>query len=505
MDRGWFFAAGAVAKLSATGFYSKIRDKQFQRTGKTAFPGMLFNSFEYLAVFLPSVFFLFLLASLTGRATLARLMLVLASLFFYAYWKLGYLPLLLASIAVNYSIGSFLRRDDGSSLRKPVMLMGVAFNLGLLGYYKYADFLVLNINTLAGTDLALSHLLLPLAISFYTFQQIAFLVDAYRGQVAAPGFLNYCLFVCFFPQLIAGPIVHHSRVVPQFNRDDFLRIDLDNLRVGLFLIAIGFFKKTVLADALVPLVGTGFASAASLPPHEVALVVLAYTFQLYFDFSGYTDMAMGAARCFNIRLPLNFNSPYRSRNIREFWRRWHITLNDFMTRYVYGPLRGQARSGNRPLVAIFITFVLVGVWHGAGWNFVLFGILHAVAVLFVTVMHGRMEFLGERPAIAITFLFFVLSLVLFRSADADAAFAMYRALFDFGYYSGEAAASALSISALDLVLIAGSALLCFGARNSNELSADASLQSRMLPLTLTLFVLALSINTSSSEFIYFNF
>ncbi|MEM0955559.1 MAG: MBOAT family protein, partial [Pseudomonadota bacterium] len=179
---------------------------------------MLFNSFEYLAVFLPAVFLLFLLASLTGRATLARLMLVLASLFFYAYWKLGYLPLLLGSIAVNYSIGSYLRENHQSRVKKPVMLLGVALNLGLLGYYKYADFLAFNINALTGSDLALSHLLLPLAISFYTFQQIAFLVDAYRGRVAAPGFLNYCLFVCFFPQLIAGPIVHHAKVVPQFNR-----------------------------------------------------------------------------------------------------------------------------------------------------------------------------------------------------------------------------------------------------------------------------------------------
>ena len=493
--------------MSDTGFYSKIRDKQFQRIGKSAFPGMLFNSFEYLAVFLPSVFLLFLLASLTGRATLARLMLVLASLFFYAYWKLGYLPLLLASIAVNYGVGAFLRRRDESPLRKLALWVGVAFNLGLLAYYKYADFLVVNVNAVAGTELALSYLLLPLAISFYTFQQIAFLVDAYRGQVAAPGFLNYCLFVCFFPQLIAGPIVHHSKMVPQFNRDDFLRIDPANLRVGLFLIAIGFFKKTVLADALVPLVGSGFATAASLPPHEVALVVLAYTFQLYFDFSGYTDMAMGAARCFNIRLPLNFNSPYRSRNIREFWRRWHITLNDFMTRYVYGPLRGRARQGARPLAAVFVTFVLVGIWHGAGWNFVLFGILHGLAVLFVTVMHGRLDFLHERLAIGITFLFFVLSLVLFRSADADAAFAMYRALFDLAHYYGEgaAAASALAVSGLDIALVAGCALLCFLARNSNELSADEQLQSRMWPLTLTLFVIALSINTSSSEFIYFNF
>ncbi|MEM0955969.1 MAG: MBOAT family O-acyltransferase, partial [Pseudomonadota bacterium] len=438
----------------------------------------------------------------------ARLMLVLASLFFYAYWKLGYLPLLLGSIAVNYSIGSYLRGNHQSRVKKPVMLLGVTFNLGLLGYYKYADFLVFNINALTDSDLALSHLLLPLAISFYTFQQIAFLVDAYRDRVAAPGFLNYCLFVCFFPQLIAGPIVHHAKVVPQFNRDEFLRVDIDNLRVGAFLIAVGFFKKTVLADALVPLVGTGFASAASLPPHEVALVALAYTFQLYFDFSGYTDMAMGAARCFNIRLPLNFNSPYRSRNIREFWRRWHITLNDFMTRYVYGPLRGDARTGSRPLVAIFITFVLVGIWHGAGWNFVLFGVLHAVAVVFVTVMAGRFDFLSEHIAVAATFLFFVLSLVLFRSVDADAAFAMYRALFDLGYYFGNSAtdtSSVLDITLLDLSVVAACALLCFAARNSNELSADARLQSRMLPLTLALFVIALSINTSSSEFIYFNF
>jgi D-alanyl-lipoteichoic acid acyltransferase DltB (MBOAT superfamily) len=467
---------------------------------------MLFNSFEYLAVFLPAVLLLFFLASALQQNLLARLVLVLASLFFYAYWKLGYLPLLLASMVVNYSIGEYLRGFAGARRRYLALLLGLCFNLGLLGYYKYFDFLIFNVNHLAGTDFSLGYLLLPLAISFYTFQQIAYLVDSYRRRVAAPGLLNYCLFVCFFPQLIAGPIVHHSKVVPQFNSDDFLRLDLENLRVGLFYIALGFFKKTVLADALVPVVGSGFANASSLAPHEVAFVTLAYTFQLYFDFSGYTDMAMGAARCFNIRLPLNFNSPYRSRNIREFWRRWHITLNDFMTRYVYGPLRGRAREGWRPLLAIFLTFVLVGVWHGAGWNFVLFGIAHALAVLFVTVTAGRFDWLPAPVAIALTFAFFVLSLVLFRSADAEAAFAMYSALFDFAHYAEHgSASSAVAIEVTDVALVLLSTLICFAARNSNDLAGDDGLKPRMLPLSAAVFILALSINTSSSEFIYFNF
>ncbi|MEP5765015.1 MAG: MBOAT family O-acyltransferase [Halieaceae bacterium] len=467
---------------------------------------MLFNSFEYLAVFLPGVFLLFYLLARLERATAARLLLLFASLYFYAYWKIGYLPLLLTSMLVNYSIGELLRRPGVSRMRYALLSVGVCFNLGLLGYYKYFDFLVSNLNSVTELAIPQAHLLLPLAISFYTFQQIAYLVDSYRRHVAAPGLLNYCLFVSFFPQLIAGPIVHHSKLVPQFSRESFGRIEWDNVRIGLFLIALGLFKKTVLADALVPLVQSGFAASANLPPHEAAFITLAYSFQLYFDFSGYTDMALGAARLFNVRLPLNFNSPYKAHNIRDFWRRWHITLNDFMTRYVYGPLRGRVRTGLRPLVAIFLTFVLVGVWHGAGWNFVLFGILHGVAVLFVTIMAGRMQWLPRKFSILLTFGFFLFSLVLFRSVDADAAFAMYRSLLDWRYYfSPTLPGAAIEASLLDYGLVAFCAILCFGMRNSNQLAADTRVQQRMLPIALAIFILALSVNTETSEFIYFNF
>ncbi|MEM9253821.1 MAG: MBOAT family O-acyltransferase [Pseudomonadota bacterium] len=312
--------------------------------------------------------------------------LVLGSLFFYGYWKPEYLLLILFSIGFNYFVGRLLS-SDGPGRSKVVLVFGVAVNLGLLGYFKYANFFIENVNAALGTHWDVGTIFLPLAISFFTFQQISYLVDAWQGKTREYNFLHYCLFVCFFPQLIAGPIVHHKEVIPQFMNPDNLSPRWSNFAVGLSIFAIGLFKKTVIADSL---------SAFVIPVYDAGPDVqvdffrawgstLAYTFQLYFDFSGYSDMAIGAARMFGVRLPLNFFSPYKSTSIIEFWRRWHITLSRFLRDYLYISLGGNRKGKIRRYVNLFLTMLLGGLWHGAGWPFLVWGGLHGS---YLMVNHG---------------------------------------------------------------------------------------------------------------------
>lgn len=259
--------------------------------------------------------------------------------------------------------------------------MGISVNLGLLGYFKYSDFFIENFNLLTDASMPLLQLTLPLAISFFTFQQIAYLVDSYRGKTAEYDFLNYAVFVTFFPQLIAGPIVHHSEMMPQFaSRWNWVK-KYKNVAMGLFIFSIGLFKKVVIADSFAVWATTGFDHAPVLTLFEAWATSLSYTFQLYFDFSGYTDMAIGAALFFNIKLPINFNSPYKALDIQDFWRRWHMTLSRFLKDYVYIPLGGNRKGDLSTYTNLLITFIIAGIWHGAGWTFVFWGLLHGLALV----------------------------------------------------------------------------------------------------------------------------
>ena len=271
------------------------------------------------------------------------------------------------------------------SRAKAILVAGIAANLGLLGYYKYANFFVDNLNALLGNNLILETIILPLAISFFTFQQIAYLVDAYRGETHEYSFLHYALFVTFFPQLIAGPIVHHHEMLPRFARSTIYRLKAEHLAVGLTIFTLGLFKKVVLADGVAVYATPVFNAAeagTALTFFEAWGGALAYTFQLYFDFSGYSDMAIGLARMFGIRLPLNFNSPYKATSIIDFWRRWHITLSRFLRDYLYIPLGGSRKGEARRLTNLLITMLLGGLWHGAGWTFVLWGGMHGCYLVF---------------------------------------------------------------------------------------------------------------------------
>lgn len=382
---------------------------------------MLFNSYPFIFGFLPITLIVFFALTKFRLPELARVWLVIASLFFYSYWNVAYFPLLLVSLGVNYLIGQqFGRTQPGSPKAKLILWLGLSLNLGLLAYYKYANFLIssLPIPPLAAfldRHLHPDEIILPLAISFYTFQQIAYLVDAYRGQTKEYSFLNYCLFVTFFPQLIAGPIVHHADIIPQFHKLRNFLLSHKNIALGVCLFIFGLSKKTLIADSLSPWVAGVFNNASEVNFFEAWVGALSYTFQLYFDFSGYSDMAIGLGLLFNIHLPFNFNSPYKSTSIIEFWRRWHITLSNFLRDYLYIPLGGNRYGEVRRSTNLFITMLLGGLWHGAGWTYVVWGGFHGGLLI---INHGWRKLKISLPSVlawALTLFAVLVGWVVFRS------------------------------------------------------------------------------------------
>ncbi len=396
---------------------------------------MLFNSFEFLFLFLPvSVLGFFVLGSRSSyRGAVAWL--VAASFFFYGWWNPRYLALIGFSIVFNYALGLCLakvRLRRPAALAAGVLGFGVLFNLGLIGYFKYTNFLVDSLNLVFAAGWHVDDIILPIGISFFTFQQITYLVDARRGETEEHGFLEYCLFVLFFPQLIAGPIVHHKEMLPQFARTETYRPRMENLAVGGTIFCVGLFKKVVIADNLGAIATPVFAAAEygeSLDFFQSWRGTIAYTLQLYFDFSGYSDMAIGLGRLFGIRLPINFNSPYKADNIIDFWRRWHMTLSRFLKDYVYIPLGGSRRGPARRYANLMLTMLIGGLWHGAGWTFVFWGGLHG---LYLVVNH-LWRWLVPRPgtrwwsrggARLLTFFSVALAWVFFRAESFDGALAV---------------------------------------------------------------------------------
>lgn len=402
---------------------------------------MLFNSYIFIFAFLPVTLFGFYLLGGRGRHNAALSWLVLASFFFYGWWKPVYLLFIIASIVFNYLWGIALEKALALR-RKQLFIFGIVVNLGFLGYFKYANFFVANLNLLLDSSFHLETVFLPLAISFFTFTQIVYLVDAYEGKAREHDFQQYCLFVVFFPHLIAGPIVHHKELMPQFVKNIAYKLDYEHLAVGITVFVLGLFKKVVLADNIAVYATPVFNAAeqgVALTFFEAWCGALAYTFQLYFDFSGYSDMAIGLARMFGIYLPLNFNSPYKARNIIEFWQRWHITLSRFLRDYVYIPLGGNRKGEARRYVNLMLTMLLGGFWHGAGWAFIAWGALHGAYLIVNHAWHGLQRKLnydlnshtviGDMCARSLTFLAVVVGWVYFRAASFDGANNILSAMF----------------------------------------------------------------------------
>ena len=394
---------------------------------------MLFNSYIFIFFFLPLSFFVYFYLNKLRLTKVSKIFLVCASLFFYSWWNLDYLPLIIGSIFFNYLISKLLINNNYRSKipKKIYLVFGIFANIMLLGYFKYADFFIENCNFFFTTNFQALNLLLPLAISFFTFQQIGYLVDSYNREINENDFLNYSLFVSFFPQLIAGPIVHHKEMMPQFANIRNKIINYKNISIGLFIFVIGLFKKVVIADTFSFWVSAGFDSAINLNFFEAWLTSLSYSCQLYFDFSGYVDMAIGAALLFNIKLPINFNSPYKSTNIQDFWRRWHITLSRFLKEYIYLPLGGNKRSELRACLNLMATFIIGGFWHGAGWLFIFWGFLHGFALIVLKFWKQLNLEIWSWVSIFITFNFVNFTWIFFRATKWSDALKVVKGMLSF--------------------------------------------------------------------------
>jgi alginate O-acetyltransferase complex protein AlgI len=444
---------------------------------------MLFNSFEFIFLFLPGALALYFLAGRYLGRGVATVTLSLCSMVFYAYWNWVYLLLILAEVGFCYGVGIMLTSARMSPAARRLTAIGaVGLILAVLGYFKYTNFALQTLNAVAATHFPVLAIVLPLGISFHSFQQIAYLIDAYRGAAPRYDFGRYCLFVTFFPQLIAGPIVHHHELIPQLADRGRLTPRLSSFTVGLAIFAVGLFKKTILADSLAQIATPIFTAAdlRDLTAIEAWCGALAYTFQLYFDFSAYSDMAIGLARMFNLRLPINFYSPYKATSIRDFWRRWHITLSRFLRDYVYIPLGGNRNGPARRTINLLLTMLLGGLWHGAGWTFVIWGGLHGLALVVQAAWSQRFgpgRNGGRRvsptyraAAWALTFLFVVVAWVFFRAADFGQAASMLRSMALAVPEARSLSAPLLKTAPLDgwpLLLIAGA--IAFLAPNTMQL------------------------------------
>jgi alginate O-acetyltransferase complex protein AlgI len=478
---------------------------------------MLFNSYPFIFLFLPITLLGYFVLGRVGNLA-PVIWLALASLAFYSVSNWQFVALLLASIAFNYVVGWLLiSKHLRPGPRLAVLTVGVAGDLLVLGYFKYAGFLAANLNALFSTGLTVN-ILLPVGISFYTFTQIAFLVDAYRGQVAHYALPHYALFVSYFPHLIAGPILHHKDMIPQFERAESKRPDPHLILCGLIIFAIGLFKKTCLADGIQPLVTLAFGPAP--PSFDQAWIgALAYSFQLYFDFSGYSDMAIGISLMFGIFLPLNFNSPYKATSIIDFWRRWHMTLSQFLRDYLYIPLGGNRHGRVLRYVNLMVTMALGGLWHGAAWTFVAWGALHGV---YLCINHAwnnygpavapRFTRLANLAAFILTFLAVVVAWVLFRADSMASAISILSKMTSpsqvvFG--RAEMAYSAFIVVYAALAWLAPNTQTIMGYDHRNRTVGEAlgRWQKRPAFLYATAAVLAFGILgiQQHSEFIYFRF
>ena len=498
---------------------------------------MLFTSAPFLLLFLPiALVGFFSIASASHQ--IAALFLGLASLAFYGVWNPRFVLLLVASVGFNYAIGYVLGKARGSRRAKPLLVLGVATDLAVLAFFKYTDFFIGTIDALPGVTIPLAHIVLPLGISFFTFTQIAFLVDVFRGIATEYSFVHYLLFVTYFPHLIAGPVLHHKQMMPQFASAATYRLDVGLLTEGFCIFLVGLAKKIVLADSLASFVAPLFDAVehgSAVTFFEAWGAVLAYTFQLYFDFSGYSDMAIGLSLLFGVRLPINFSSPYKSLNIIDFWRRWHMTLSQFLRDYLYLSLGGNRLGPVRRYVNLMITMMLGGLWHGASWTYVCWGTLHG---LYLVVNHGWQKLRGTATAgrswpagisrgcsVVVTFLAVVAGWVVFRAKSLHGAAAIFAGMAGRNGFVLPSAVAALlpvigkrvgTVGQMPLLgggtvmgvfeqgcLILVASILCFWLPNTQQMSKGLKLAA--IVVTVGFVIQAIFFGHAPSPFLYFQF
>lgn len=492
---------------------------------------LLFNSYDFIFLFLPLTLVGYFLLAKYRLTNLATTWLVFASLAFYSYWDIRYLPLLVISILFNFTAGSFIeknRRGGGNFFQfnalhsKNILIAAIIVNLCLLGYFKYTRFFLESIHQVFGISLFVPNIVLPLGISFFTFTQIAYLVDAYRGETRRYSLLTYSLFVTVFPHLIAGPILYHKDMIPQFSKLKNFIFSYKNMALGISIFSIGLFKKVIIADTLSPWVRVVFDNADKATFFDAWAGALGYTFQLYFDFSGYSEMAVGLGLMFNLKLPVNFNSPYKATSIIDFWRRWHMTLSAFLKNYLYIPLGGNRHGELNRLKNLMLTMLLGGLWHGAGWNFIIWGGLHGV---YLVANHSFRKSGFSLPKFAswpLTFLAVVIAWIFFR---ADSVYDAYSLLYTMSGLKGLSLPLVISSKlsflqsvgisfqipiyfpsertiTLSLVLL----VICACFKNSHQLFDDNFKPSlKWFFFILTILIWSVYSLSNVSEFLYFQF
>ncbi|WP_121610088.1 MBOAT family O-acyltransferase [Mesobacillus foraminis] len=477
---------------------------------------MIFASYEFIFIFFPIVIIGYFLFSKFRSFKFQHIFLVIASLVFYSWFNISYLWIILISIVINYSVAIWMNRyTNNKSFRRFVFILGIIFNILLIGYFKYYDFFVQNINYILKEDFILKNIILPLGISFFTFQQVSFLLSIYRKEEKVSGFLEYCLFVTFFPQLVAGPIVLYNEMTPQFKDYKKRYHNWGNLAIGLYIFIIGLFKKIVIADTLAVWANNGFDHMSTIGFFAAWATAIAYTLQIYFDFSGYSDMAIGLAKMLNIDLPTNFNSPYKSKSIKEFWRRWHITLSRALSEYIYKPLGGSRKGEFRTYITIIITFFISGLWHGASWLFILWGLLHGLAMVTQRIWNKTNLKFNQYFSVLLTFLFVNITWVFFRAETFEQAFKLIKSMvfpvsFNFLeigllFYDGLINLPTTLCTILIVVTLVSLLIVVFKAPNSLEFAENFKTDRKTIYVTAVLFFISIICLSRVSAFIYFNF
>lgn len=485
---------------------------------------MLFNSYIFIFVFLPVSLILYFFFSSRKMHKTALIVLILMSLWFYGYFNVSYLWILCGSILGNWILSRGMIKSEGKK-RKILLVSGLVCDIALIFIFKYYDFFILNVNQAFHTSFELRHLILPLGISFFTFQQISYLVDTYRGETEGYHFLEYTAFVSFFPQLIAGPIVLHDELIPQFRDEKKWTFSQDSFAHGIYIFAVGLFKKVIVADTFGTAVSWAWTNLNAINSMEMIIVSICYTFQLYFDFSAYSDMAIGIGKMFHLELPINFNSPYKATSIIEFWDRWHMTLTRFLRKYIYFPLGGSRKGKIRTYVNIFIVFIVSGIWHGANWTFILWGMLHGVADILNRFFKKTWDKCNRVIAWMVTFIFVNSAWIVFRSDNVGQAFELLRKCVQFDGFAisanlynnfylqeigifvehiGPLAHIWAAIPGLNMwIFIIAAFAGCLCLKNVHEKVFVPNVKNAIL--TIVLLVWSIISFSGISEFLYFNF
>ena len=481
---------------------------------------MLFPSYVFLFAFLPIVLTGYFLLAKFKSPVYQRMFLVAASLYFYGYFNPSYLFIIIASILGNYAAAQIMKRTaDKPGIRKTAFVVGILFNVGLLGYFKYYDFFIENVNAVFGSSFALKHILLPLGISFFTFQQLSFLIAVYKNKEKISSFLDYSLFVTFFPQLVAGPIVEYSEMMPQFLDEKNRRANSENISKGVYLFVLGLFKKLVLADTVSSFVTFGLTAQTDKMTASVAwMTVLLSQLQIYFDFSGYSDMAIGLGKMFNIDIPINFFSPLKARGIADFWSRWNITLGRSLRDYIYIPLGGNRKGKARKAFNLFAVFFISGLWHGASWNYVIWGVIHGILRVIEFWIWDFWKKVPKWIQIAYTYLVTTLLSIMVQASTLGMAMNIYGSLFKFdfsnndwlvslGYMAEDGIIGIPNSVNIVILLVVFVVLTCIALFPKNAIERYQAFKPSVKNVTTTviLFVICVLHLSKDTIFIYFNF